>query len=142
MKDLKHRARLLRNHATDAERALWQHLRKRQLDGFRFRRQVAIAGYVADFACPQARVIIELDGGQHAAQQDYDAERTRRLAALGYRVLRYWNHDVLRDPAAVADDIHRQLTAGFAARAAGACTPPHPSPSPAAKGRESSDGSP
>src|SRR5262245_51464417 len=92
---LKNRARELRNNATDAERALWRALRGKQLEGFRFRRQVPIAGYIADFLCPQARVIIEVDGGQHAEQQSYDEARTAKFAAQGYRVLRYWNADVL-----------------------------------------------
>ncbi|MFC5570928.1 endonuclease domain-containing protein [Lysobacter yangpyeongensis] len=109
MDRLRLRARTLRNHATDAERALWRALRGKQLDGFRFRRQVPIGGYIADFACPQAKLIVEIDGGQHALQAEYDAARTRKLEALGYRVLRYWNGDVLLRLESVVDDIHRHL---------------------------------
>ncbi len=102
----------VRNHPTDAERGLWRALRGRQIDGFRFRRQVPIAGYIADFACPQAKLIVELDGGQHAAQERYDAARTLRLEAAGYRVLRYWNDDVLLRLEVVVEDIYRHLIEG------------------------------
>lgn len=121
MDRLRKRARALRNDTTDAERALWQVLRGRQLQGFRFRRQVPVAGFVADFLCPQARLIVEVDGGQHQAQEAHDAARTAVLVGLGYRVLRYWNDDVLLRTESVLDDIYRELTKGF--------TPPQPSPS-------------
>ena len=121
MDRLRQNARTLRNNATDAERHLWQRLRLRQLDGFRFRRQVAIAGYIADFVCPQARLIVELDGSQHLQQANYDSSRTAALDALGYTVLRYGNDDVLLRGDDVVADIHRQLTVAF--------TPPQPSPS-------------
>ena len=76
------RARRLRNESTDAERPLWQHLRRKQLDGFRFRRQVSIAGYIADFVCLEARLIVELDGGQHQDQVAYDARRDARRCRI------------------------------------------------------------
>ena len=117
--DMRLRARELRNNATDAERHLWRHLKLRQLAGLRFRRQVPIAGYIADFVCPQTKLVIELDGGQHVEQQQYDEERTRALATLGYRVLRYWNDDVLLRTGGVLDDILRHAKS----------TPPQPSPS-------------
>ena len=120
MDSLRRRARDLRNGATDAERHLWRHLRGRQLEGFRFRRQVPIGGYVVDFVCPQARLIVELDGGQHLEQIAYDERRTAVLIGLGYRVARYWNDDVLLRTEDVVADIHRQLTKSF--------TPPQPSP--------------
>ena len=72
---LQQRARTLRNQSTDAERHLWQHLRGKQLGGMRFRRQVPIAGFIADFACLEAKVIVELDGGQHAQNVGYDEQR-------------------------------------------------------------------
>lgn len=109
MDQLRYRARELRNNATDAERALWRALRGRQLDGFRFRRQVPIGGYIADFACQQAKLIVELDGGQHAEQTQYDALRTAALQLLGYRVLRYWNDDALLRSRDVVADIYRHL---------------------------------
>ena len=110
MKPLRVRARHLRNDPTDAERYLWQLLRVRQLEGYRFRRQVPIGGYIADFACPKAKLIIEVDGGQHAERIVQDTARTVSLERLGYRVLRYWNHDVLMRPDDVVVDILRYLT--------------------------------
>ena len=130
MDPLRKRARALRNDMTDAERTLCKVLRGRQLQGFRFRRQVPIAGSIADFLCPQARLIVEVDGGQHQAQEAYDAERTAVLVGLGYRVLRYWNDDVLLRTESVIDDIFRVLTKGF--------TPPQPvRPAGIAVGRSS-----
>jgi very-short-patch-repair endonuclease len=122
-------ARKLRNEPTDAERKLWQILRFRQLQDFRFRRQVPIGPYVADFVCPKTRLIIELDGGQHLELAEYDARRTGQLAGLGYEVVRFWNHDVLLHPEDVADEILRVLSK------IRSVTPPQPSPSAARKGR-------
>ena len=101
------RARQLRRNATDAERILWSRLRDRQLDGRKFRRQYPIGPYIADFVCPQERLIVELDGGAHAhrAQAAYDADRTRFLEASGYRVLRLWNTDVLKNLAGALESI-------------------------------------
>ncbi len=79
---------------TDAEAKLWYHLRDRRLGGFKFVRQVPIGRYIADFACREADLIIELDGGQHA-DSEYDEERTRVLGEHGYAVIRFWNNDVL-----------------------------------------------
>jgi len=125
------RARQLRKTMTEAEQRLWRCLRARQIEGFRFRRQVPIHGYIVDFLCPQAKLVVEVDGGQHAVQSGYDAQRTAVLEGYGYRVLRYWNHDVLQHPEAVAADLHRYLTRAFA----------HPRPSlpPAAEEKESSE---
>ncbi len=85
-------ARQLRLNPTDAEIQLWSRLRRRQLDGFRFRRQHPLGPYVVDFFCPAAKLIIEVDGGQHA---DDSETRTIWLEARGYRVIRFWNNDVL-----------------------------------------------
>ncbi len=103
------RARDLRNAATDAERHLWRYLRGRQLGNYKFRRQFPIAGFVADFACVEARLVIELDGGQHADQAEHDVERTRKIGLTGYRVLRFWNNDVLLRTDAVVEQIMREL---------------------------------
>jgi len=105
MDKLRRRARQLRNAATDAERRLWQHLRLKQLAGFKFRRQMPIAGYIADFMCCEAMLIVELDGGQHLECGDYDRRRTLALQAVGYRVVRYWNDDVLLRTSLVLEDI-------------------------------------
>ena len=88
------RARSLRNSGTDAERLLWQHLRRRQLGGYRFRRQQPIGPYIVDFLCFEQKLVIELDGGHHAENR-YDDERTGWLVSRGFRVLRFWNSDVL-----------------------------------------------
>ncbi|TAA10151.1 endonuclease domain-containing protein [Pseudoxanthomonas winnipegensis] len=109
MDALRHRARQLRNAPTDAEHRLWQRLRGGRLAGVKFRRQMPIAGYIADFGAPAMRLVIELDGGQHAQQLQADAARTRALNAAGYRVLRYWNDDVLQRTDAVLKDILRAL---------------------------------
>ena len=109
MDALRQKARNLRNAGTDAERRLWQHLRLRQFAGCKFRRQVPIAGYIADFVCPEMKLIVELDGGQHVEQAAYDARRTHALEAEGYRVLRYWNDDVLVRTTGVLEDILRAL---------------------------------
>ena len=102
-------ARDLRNAATDAERKLWHHLRGRQLRGYKFRRQYPIAGYIADFVCVEARIVIELDGGQHIEAAAYDAERTRKMAVNDYRVLRFWNDELLLKTQAVLEEILRHL---------------------------------
>jgi len=104
-------ARRLRRNSTDAERRLWYHLRNRQLDGFRFRRQVPLGGFVADFACIEAALVIEIDGAQHVDLARADAERTRRLARAGYRVLRFWNTQVLQETEATLEAILRALHA-------------------------------
>ncbi len=89
------RARALRGALTDAEQRLWYHLRNRRLGGHKFRRQVPFGPYVADFVCMAARLIVEVDGGQHAQRAVEDARRTRYLEDQGYRVVRFWNNEVL-----------------------------------------------
>ena len=90
-------ARDLRKNMTDAERALWRLLRQRQLRGLRFRRQVPIDRYIVDFACLEARLIIEADGGQHWESRS-DQTRDAYLRSQGFRVLRLWNNDILANP--------------------------------------------
>jgi very-short-patch-repair endonuclease len=109
MDALRRKARHLRNAGTNAERRLWQHLRLKQLGDYKFRRQVPIVGYIADFACLEMKLIVELDGGQHVERAVYDARRTCLLEAEGYTVLRYWNDDVLVRTTAVLEDILRAL---------------------------------
>jgi very-short-patch-repair endonuclease len=88
-------ARSLRSNMTDVERILWRAIRGRQLHGYRFRRQHPIGPYIADFACIEKKCVIELDGGQHQNQTDYDENRTIFLQGQGWQVLRFWNNDVL-----------------------------------------------
>ena len=88
-------ARQLRRQMTDAEASLWHHLRNRALMGCKFRRQHPIGPYIVDFACIERKLVIELDGGQHADNAS-DLARTRWIQANGYRVLRFWNNDALR----------------------------------------------
>jgi very-short-patch-repair endonuclease len=89
------RARRLRKNMTGAERRLRQYLRLRQLDGHKFRRQVRIGPYIADFACLKAMLVIEVDGGQHADARAYDTRRDDFMRGQGYRILRFWNNEVL-----------------------------------------------
>jgi very-short-patch-repair endonuclease len=105
------RARQLRKELTDTERFAWFRLRKRQLAGHKFRRQVLIGPYVADFACLERRLILEFDGGQHAERVDYDERRAAWLESQGFRVLRFWNIDVLREWDAVEQMILEALVA-------------------------------
>ncbi len=102
-------ARKLRRNETEAEKLLWKHLRGRRLDGYKFRRQVAIGGYVADFAALEPRLIIELDGGQHAEQVVRDEKRTAELEKFGFRVIRFWNHDVIANIDGVMEAVLQEL---------------------------------
>jgi len=101
-------ARKLRKASTDVEAQLWQCLRSRQLEGAKFVRQFPIGPYVADFACRAARLVIEIDGGQHSGSTA-DAERTRLIEAHGLTVLRYWNNDVIENLGGVLEDIRAAL---------------------------------
>ncbi len=92
----KHRAIQLRKVSTPAERKLWSRLRNDQL-GITFRRQHAIGNFIPDFWSPKARLIIELDGSQHLDQREYDEERTKYFETMGYKVIRFWNNDVMND---------------------------------------------
>lgn len=102
-------ARVLRKNQTEAERALWKHLRMRQLDGYRFRRQQPLGQYIVDFACLEKRLVVELDGGQHTEQVGSDTARTVWLETQGFRVLRFWNNDVLSEIEAVKEAIKEAL---------------------------------
>lgn len=102
-------ARALRRNATEAEVALWQRLRGRRLIGLKFRRQAPIERFIVDFYCPEKRLIVEVDGGQHTAESD--RARTERLEALGYKVIRFWNNDVLGNTLAVLETIRARAEA-------------------------------
>jgi very-short-patch-repair endonuclease len=101
------RARELRRNMTDAERALWRRLRRGTLGG-KFRRQAPVGQYIVDFACLEARLVVEVDGGQHAESRG-DDERDRWLASQGFRVLRFWNNDVLGNIRGVLEVIAEAL---------------------------------
>ena len=108
--NLRNRARTLRRQQTDVETKLWMRLRDRQLCGAKFRRQHPIGPYIVDFCCPERGLILELDGGQHAVQTAADQLRTRFLEADGYRVVRFWNHQVLEQMNAILEEIVRLLS--------------------------------
>ena len=87
-------AQKLRNEATSAERLLWRYLSKRQLGGYKFSRQMPVGPFICDFMCRKARLIVEVDGGQHDAREPLDRKRTEYLEAEGYAVIRFWNNEV------------------------------------------------
>ena len=99
------RARNLRHDQTDAEAKLWACMRGGQLEGLKFRRQFPVGQFIADFCCPQRRLIIELDGGQHAEQLSADDWRSKLLGERGYRFLTFWNDEVLTNMDGVLEQI-------------------------------------
>ena len=105
---LRQRAKHLRSQSTDSERHLWYYLRAKRL-GFKFKRQVPMGAFIVDFVCLEKRLIIELDGGQHLDNEHYDTKRTAWLNMQGFRVLRFWNNDVLQQTTAVLEVILRAL---------------------------------
>jgi adenine-specific DNA-methyltransferase len=128
VKNIRVVARQLRRDQTDAEQRLWAKLRDRQLGSAKFRRQHPIGPFVADFCCPQRKLVVELDGGQHKDDVVADEKRSRFLEAQGYRVLRFWNHDVLAN------------TNGVLERIGDALSDPHPRPLPGrARGKRNAD---
>jgi very-short-patch-repair endonuclease len=115
------RARALRREMTEAETKLWRMLRSRQIEGHRFRRQVPLGRYIADFICHEARLIVELDGGQHDSLSQQEANGSQFLQSEGYRRIRLWNDEVLENPEGVHAMIVRERAA--------ASPPPNPPPS-------------
>jgi very-short-patch-repair endonuclease len=106
---LHQRARQLRREQTPSEAKLWQSLRGRQFAGCKFRRQFPVRGYIADFCCPERKLIIELDGEQHLEQQEYDVDRTLELEAHGYSVMRFWNNELVENMDGVMEAIFEVL---------------------------------
>jgi adenine-specific DNA-methyltransferase len=104
-------ARRLRKNLTDTEQFVWERVRRRQIGGFKFRRQAPVGPYIVDFACFERRLILELDGGQHAEQVLEDQERTRWLEAAGFRVVRFWDHEVFQDWDAIEEHLYQFLSA-------------------------------
>jgi len=101
-------AKEMRRDPTEAEAAMWRLLRDRRLARFKFRRQVPFQNFILDFVCFEKRIVIEIDGSQHASSQ-LDAGRDAALMAEGFKIARYWNNDVLQRPAAVLEDIFAKL---------------------------------
>jgi very-short-patch-repair endonuclease len=120
----KGRARRLREYQTDVEGKLWSRLRDGQLSGVKFRRQHPIGPFIVDFCCLKKGLIVELDGGQHASRNSADERRTEFLEGLGYRVLRFWDNDVLGNFDGVLERISEALNS------------PHPRPLPSEWARE------
>ena len=106
-------AKRLSKNSTDAERALWRILRSRQLSGHKFRRQQPLGPFIVDFVCLAARIVVEIDGGQHNEEEDiaYDQRRSQWLEKAGFRVMRFWNHEVLNELESVSDAISNALIA-------------------------------
>ena len=109
---LKSYSRDLRNNQTDAERCLWARIRMKQLNGLPFYRQKVIRNYIVDFYCPQKKLVIEIDGGQHYTEQmiKKDKSRDKHLNNLGIKILRYNDHEVLTNITGVIEDILENLT--------------------------------
>jgi very-short-patch-repair endonuclease len=103
------KAQELRKNPTEAERKLWQHLRLRQLGGYKFRRQHSLGKYIVDFVCLEKRIVIEVDGGQHNTQVIYDQQRTAWIEQHGFRVLRFWDNEVMQNIEAVKEAIWQAL---------------------------------
>ena len=106
-KKLTQRARQLRNNPTEAEKVLWFYLRNREAMGVKFTRQHPVGNHIVDLACRSMRIAIECDGGQHSAEGD--AARTRLIEAHGYRVLRFWNHDISDNAEGVLKAISHEI---------------------------------
>ena len=103
------RAKNLRQYQTDAEGLLWHYLRNKQLDGYKFRRQQPIGPYIVDFACMSRKLVIELDGGQHAEQHNHDKKHDDYLRGKGYRILRFWNNEVFQNCMDVLEAVYQAL---------------------------------
>jgi very-short-patch-repair endonuclease len=101
-------AKKMRREPTDAEAMMWRLLRDRRLAPFKFRRQVPFRGYILDFVCFEQRLVVEIDGSQHA-ESNADAARDNLLRCEGFAVVRYWNHDVLQQRSAILEDILQKL---------------------------------
>jgi very-short-patch-repair endonuclease len=122
------RARALRASPTDAERLIWLKLRDRRLMGAKFRRQVSFPPYTVDFCCFEAKLIVEVDGSQHAERLRQDAVRTRRLEGDGFSVIRFWNNDVLKNIDGILEAILVELSKARSRRRVKAARSSVPSP--------------
>jgi very-short-patch-repair endonuclease len=131
---LRNRARQLRREQTEAEKRLWAALRARQLQGYKFRRQFVIGSVIVDFCCFEKRIVVELDGGQHAEQEAADQVRSWFLCSRGYRVLRFWNNEVLENFNGVLEKIFHALETTTLKNK------PSPVPSPSGRGKANHKG--
>ena len=122
---VRNRAKAMRHEMTDAEAALWRMLRAKRLEAFKFRRQLPVGSFIADFACPAVRLIIEADGSQHAGNSA-DDRRTAWLTAQGWRILRFWNAEIMTSPDDVARVIYDALTTPLPPTAKARRAPPSP----------------
>jgi very-short-patch-repair endonuclease len=116
-KAMLNRARSLRRDMTPQEAILWGRLRNRRLDGFKFRQQMWLCGFIADFACIEGMLIVEADGSQHGDDAEYDARRAAAFVRAGYRTIRFWNNEITRDLDGVLTAIRAALP-----------SPSHPAP--------------
>jgi very-short-patch-repair endonuclease len=130
---LKERARQLRHDQTEVEKKLWARLRARQINGVKFRRQHPIGPFIADFCCFEQRLVVELDGGQHASKTADDQRRSASLAKRGYRVLRFWDNEVMEN----IDGVLQQIAESLGEPSVNS----EPSPVPSPRGRGSKRGS-
>jgi len=128
--DLRGRAKGLRGAATEAERVMWFRLRAKLFVGLKFKRQVPLGNFIVDFVCMELGLIVELDGGQHGEQLNYDRQRTGWLEMQGFTVLRYWNNQVMAELEAVLESLRLWVEAQELALS--------PSPSPASGRGETS----
>ena len=119
-------AKVLRKNFTVTERLLWKYLRVKQMEGCKFRRQEPIGNYIVDFVCQEKLILIEVDGGQHSVEQERDSKRDKWLEGLGYKVLRFWNNEVLTNTEGILEIIRNTLN--------------HPPLTPPLKGGGISDG--
>ena len=105
------KARSLRKNMTEQERMLWQYLRKRSINNFKFRRQYPIGNYIVDFVCIEKRLVIEIDGGQHNQSENvlYDQSRTQYIEECGYKVIRFWNNEIENNIEGVYEEILKYL---------------------------------
>ena len=102
-------AKVLRRNFTETEKAIWKHLKAKQMEGYKFRRQEPIGSYIVDFVCHEKRIVIEVDGGQHSLDRQRDYERDQWLKGQGYEVLRFWNNEVLTNVEGVLEVIRDSL---------------------------------
>ena len=126
----------MRSDSTDAESKLWWLLRNRKLGGFKFRRQVPLGNYILDFYCPEAKLAVEADGGQHdePINQNYDERRATFLQSLGIRMVRFWDNDILKHAIAVREQIYRELMRENIDQTNFPPASPHPNPLPEGEG--------